>query len=778
MLGWIAARPGWSALAGLVLVGALAAGLGGLRMETDYRVFFDPGAPPVARFDAFQRRYGREDTLLLALERDGPVLSAQGLAALREAVSGVERLPHVVRVLSVLDYPLVEGRGGTVVLEAPFVDRGGALRPRLPPADLERRLVAEPAVRGRLLSADGRMAAVVAMLDLGATARQERSEAVQAAAVALVERLRARHPSVRFHLTGTVPLDAAFAEANRRDLSTLHPLLAAAILGLAWLMAGCWRTAVAALAVSAGAVTGALGLAGWLALPLSPVSMAAPTIVVLLAVAHLMHLHAAPGHAHAPARVRRLAALRHMAAPAALATLTTVTGLLALLANDTPPFRHLGVTAAGGVALAYVLVLLWGPLLLPRWPAGTPAARLLAWLGRAMAPAAGRWRAAAWLALAGCAALVPLNRFDDDYVRYFDESYAFRRDTDAVGRRLAGIYTLEYDLAAPQGVEDPAYVRRVASLAAWIRNQPGVVAVESVDDVVRRVHRALWPGTDEDLPGDRGRIARALVLYEAGVPMAFDLGGRIAADRQASRLTVYVANLSIAALRDLDRRIAEAVRGHGLARGDAARATGTSILFAHIGLRNIGRMMWGWVPMFAAAALALAFVLRRARWTVAAVAANLLPGVATLGLWGALDGKLGMGSASVLTLTLGLIVDDTIHLGWHFRRAVDRGLAAARAAAEAVRAAGPAILATSLMLAAGFGALGLSGFEVNAALGRMVALVVLWAVVVDLGLLPSMLGGRRGAAACRGGGEEEPGPARRREDRHVEAGRSREAVGG
>lgn len=777
MLARIAARPGWSALAGLALVGALAAGLGGLRMETDYRVFFDPGAPPVARFDAFQRRYGREDTLLIALERDGPVLSAEGLAALREAVSGVERLPHVVRVLSVLDYPLVEGRGGTVILEAPFVERGGALQPRLPPGALERRLVREPAVRGRLLSADGRMAAVVAMLDLGEAGRQARSEAVQAAAVALVERLRARHPSVRFHLTGTVPLDAAFAEANRRDLSTLHPLLVAAILGLAWLMAGSWRTAAAALAVSAGAVTGALGLAGWLALPLSPVSMAAPTIVVLLAVAHLMHLHAAPGDGDAPGRARRLAALRHMAAPAALATLTTVTGLLALLANDTPPFRHLGVIAAGGVALAYALVLLWGPLLLPHRPAGMPVVRLLEWLGRLMAPAARRWRAAAWLALAVCAALIPLNRFDDDYVRYFDESYAFRRDTEAVERRLAGIYTLEYDLAAPHGVEDPAYVRRVASLAAWIRSQPGVVAVESVDDVVRRVHRALWPDVAEDLPRERERIARSLVLYEAAVPMAFDLGSRIAPDRGASRLTVYVANLSIVALRDLDRRIAEMVRERGLAPAGDPHATGTSILFAHIGLRNIERMMWGWVPMFAVAALALALVLRRARWTAAAVAANLLPGIATLGLWGALDGKLGMGSASVLTLTLGLIVDDTIHLGWHFRRAVDRGLAAARAAAEAVRAAGPAILATSLMLAAGFGALGLSGFEVNAALGRMVALVVLWAVVVDLGLLPALLTGHGGAAVTGRGAEVEAGSSTR-EDDHVEADRSREAVSG
>ena len=59
----------------------------------------------------------------------------------------------------------------------------------------------------------------------------------------------------------------------------------------------------------------------------------------------------------------------------------------------------------------------------------------------------------------------------DNWTRYFDERYEFRRDTDFVIENLTGMETLEYSLSAGRegGITDPDYLRAVDRFAEWYR---------------------------------------------------------------------------------------------------------------------------------------------------------------------------------------------------------------------------------------------------------------------------------------------------------------------
>ena len=91
-------------------------------------------------------------------------------------------------------------------------------------------------------------------------------------------------------------------------------------------------------------------------------------------------------------------------------------------------------------------------------------------------------------------------------------------------------------------------------------------------------------------------------------------------------------------------------------------------------------------------------------------------------------------------MTLGIVVDDTVHFLSKYRRAQrELGCSSPDAVRTAFRTVGRALLTTSLVLVAGFVVVSLSSFEMNAAMGRLTALVIALALLADFFLLPPLL---------------------------------------
>ena len=93
----------------------------------------------------------------------------------------------------------------------------------------------------------------------------------------------------------------------------------------------------------------------------------------------------------------------------------------------------------------------------------------------------------------------------------------------------------------------------------------------------------------------------------------------------------------------------------------------------------------------------------------------------------------------VLTLALGIAVDDTIHLLSRYREARADGFEAEEAIRLAVRHSGRAVLTTTVLLVAGLGANALSSFPTTARFGALGAWVITVALVCDVAVLPALL---------------------------------------
>jgi predicted RND superfamily exporter protein len=111
---------------------------------------------------------------------------------------------------------------------------------------------------------------------------------------------------------------------------------------------------------------------------------------------------------------------------------------------------------------------------------------------------------------------------------------------------------------------------------------------------------------------------------------------------------------------------------------------------------------------------------------------NLLPAIAAFGVWGLLVGEVGVSLSIVMSMTLGIVVDDTIHfLSKYLRARREKNLSAVDAIRYAYSTVGTALWVTTIVLMAGFSVLALSAFRMNAGMGLLTAITIGLALALD-----------------------------------------------
>ena len=765
----IAAR--WPIIAvTLILVAIAASGGRFLEFSSNYRVFFSEDNPQLLAFEALENTYTRNDNVLIAVVPDGrDATSARALEAIAWLTERAWQTPFSTRVDSITNFQHTTADGDDLVVRD-LVDeavRGDAAeRSRVRAAAL-----AEPRLAERLIATDAAVGGVNVTVQM--PGEDEALEVPQVVEFVrdLAAEVRERFPGIDVRLTGMVMMNYAFTESSLLDMKTLMPVsFAVMALMLALLTRGFSGTFATILVVSLSILT-AMGLGGWAGFPFTPPSAAAPTIVLTVAVANCVHVLVTLLHGMQAEASRTLAdrgsgallrrtrtgelkraaiveSLRVNLQPIFLASLTTALGFLSMNFSDVPPFRHLGTFVAFGVGAAFVLSVTFLPALLSLLPVRVRAtghrddpvmAKLAEFVVRRRTPLL--WGSA--LVVAALVASIPRNALNDVFVEYFDDSVEFRRDADFTVENLTGLYTMEYSLVSggSGGIGDPAFLAGVEAFAEWYRAQPETIHVSVITDTFRRLNMNMH-GDDPAayrLPESRDLAAQYLLLYEMSLPYGLDLNNQLDVDKSSTRMTVATETLSSNELLALDRRAQRWLADHapGIARAEEA---GTSLMFAYLGRRNIRAMLLGTTVALVGISLVLIAALRSWRLGLASLVPNLVPGAMGFGIWGLAVGEVGLSLSVVTSMTLGIVVDDTVHFLSKYRRARSE---LGRSPPDAVRYAfvtvGRALLTTSLVLVAGFLVLSLSSFELNAGMGLLTALVIALALVADFFLLPPLL---------------------------------------
>lgn len=749
---WLVRRHWLAILISLVLVAAAAYGALALRFTADYRVFFGEGNPELLAFETLQNTYTKNDNVLFVVSpKDGDVFTRHTLASLEWLTEQGWQTPYSIRVDSITNFQHTRADGDDLIVEDLVSGAGALSAGQL--EQIRRIALAEPLLINKLIAPDSRVAGVNITVQLpGGDTAAENQHLVEFVRD-LAAQMRARDPALDVRLAGVAMMNNAFPEASIGDMQTLVPaMFAVVIVTLALMLRFVTGTALTVLVIVASIGT-AMGLAGWMGIELSPPSSAAPTIIMTLAVADCVHLLATflyemryHGRDQAAAMVE---SLRVNLQPIFLTSLTTAIGFLSMNFSDAPPFHDLGNIVAMGVMVAFVLSVTLLPALLvvlpirvkPRAKGDAPHAmdRFADFVVRRRRPLL--WGMGAIIvALVAC---VPRNELNDEFVKYFDESVEFRRATDYTTEHLTGTYFIDYSLRAREagGISDPAFLAKVEEFVAWWRAQPETMHVATLTDILKRLNKNLH-GDDPAwyrLPGERELAAQYLLLYEMSLPYGLDLNDRINVDKSATRVSVTLPSLSTNQTLALEERAQRWLADNAPEFVDA-KGSSPTIMFSHIGSRNIRSMLLGTTAALVLISLILIVALRSARIGLVSMVPNLVPAGMAFGLWGLLVGQIGLSLSVVASMTLGIVVDDTVHfLSKYLRARREKGFDAPAAVRYAFATVGMALWITSLVLIAGFGILALSTFELNSGMGLLTAITIALALAADFLFLPPLL---------------------------------------
>jgi len=738
-------------LATLVLVALTFSGFP-LRFDNDYRVFFSPDNPQLVAFEELQNTYTKNDGVLFVLApKDGQVFDSETLDAVSFLTNEAWQIPYSIRVDSISNFQHTYADGDDLIVEDLITDAMS-----LSEADIVRVkeiALSEPLLVNRLISPTAHVTGINVTVQLPDKNIETAVPEVVAFARDLADKIRTRYPHIEVHITGIVMMSNSFPEAFKGDMFSLIPIMYTAILILLGLLLfQAFSGTFATLLIISFSTVAATGLGGLFGIVLSGPSSAAPIMILTLAIADSVHFLVTFGHEmRVNGRDKHEAiveSLRVNLGPIFLTSLTTAVGFLSMNFGDVPPFHDLGNIVAMGIIIAFILSVSFLPALMAILPVRGGKVQTASHAMDHLADFVIAWRHWLMWGVGGVMVLLiaflPRNELNDVFVKYFDESFDFRRATDFTTENMTGIYDIHYSLSAgePDGINSPEFLQVVANFAKWYQKQPNVIHVSTITDTFKRLNKNLH-GDDPNyyrLPEQRDLAAQYLLLYEMSLPYGLDINNQINVDKSATRVTVILETMSSNEILALDERARQWLKNNGLPSMQAGHGASTSMMFAHIGSRNIQSMLFGAIVALVLISIILIVALRSLKFGLLSLIPNLTPAAMAFGLWGMLVGQVGLGLSVVAGLTIGIVVDDTIHyLSKYLYARREKGLAPQNAVRYAFQRVGMALWITSIVLIVGFLILSLSHFHINSTMGIMVAVTIAFALIADFLFLPTLL---------------------------------------
>lgn len=742
-------RP-WFVIAALVLA-ALVAAAGGqnLYFRGDYKIFFEEGYGPLNDFEEMQRVFSKNDNIsVLVKPESGDVIDPEVFTLIQEYTEEAWQTPFSSRVDSLTNFQNTWAEEDDMIVEDLVM-----FPEDLTDEDLEnirQTALAEPALNGRLISPDSGVTLINITLQLPDV--QDNTQNV-AEVVTFVTDLSAqfaeRYPNVEFYHTGVIPMNNSFATEGQKDMATLVPAM---LLLIIVMLAVLLRSVVAMLAtvvVLVLTIMATMGLAGWTGFFLSTGTINVPIVVLTIAVADCVHIVATMQYGMRHGKTRREAVrysldLNWM--PIFITSATTAVGFLTLMMSESPVFVDFGILCALGVMLAYFFSVTLFPAILSVLPVSagegshgrmTAMERLGEWVIHKQKPLL----IGGVVIVALMSALALRNQVNDVSTEYFALSTDYRQSVEVQSDTLSGSQTIDWALysGSTGGISDPEFIRTMRDFADWLEVQPEVDHVSSLADTFKRLNKNMH--ADESVwyrvPDDRELAAQYLLLYEMSLPYGLDLNNQLNVDKSSARLVSILKNLGSVEMVALEDRARDWFADN--APDIRMTAASPGLMFAHIGETNMTAMLQSMMLALFIISGIMVFALRSLRLGLISLFPNITPALVGFGFWSFLSGEINLGLSIVSSMTLGIIVDDSVHFMSKYKRAREEGMSTEDAVRYSFVSVGRALVITTAVLVLGFSMLAFSSFRLNSDMGIATSMIILIALIIDFLILPPLL---------------------------------------
>lgn len=748
---WILAHRKSVVVLTLAIVFFSIAGLHNFVLNNDYGAFFDHNHPRMEAYEKTQEEYSTDDTVFFVVTANsGNIFERRVLEAIEYLTTESWKLPYATRVDSLTTYQHAKSEGDDLIV-SPLVESPATMSDE---ALKEASIIAysEPLLQNRLVK-DGSPVTGVNVTIAVPKDVPRASIGITAAAEKLMADAAERFPEVTLRLTGVVPLNNAFLVAALKDVSLLVPAMLLIIVITMALLLKSFTLMLAVTIVVVFSSLSTVGILSWCNYEVAgPVTML-PLIVLILAVADCIHILTTIQRLMSKGMEKMDAiteSMRINMMPVFLTSFTTVIGFLSMMITPVPPIRTLGAFTAIGVTLAWLLAVFFLPTLTSflkfRVPAKNNSEEFKSAM-EALAEFVIARKKLVFIALTVVTLVIGINissiGVNNQFVEWFDSKYPIRVSTEYAMNNLTGIYQLIFNVPAREngGMNEPEYLSNLDKFASWVREQKGVVHVNSIADTMKRLNRAMH-GDDPamcTIPESREMAAQYLLLYEMSLPMGMALNTEVNIDKSASRMVVTTTNLRSEEVTQIVENI-EAWQRENLPEYMFAPALGPAVMFAEVARTMMHSMMQNAPLSLFLVVIAMMIALRSFWYGLLSLPPNLIAMAIGFGLWGLMGKDMNFGMTTIVAMTVGIIVDYSIHfLSKYLRMRREQNATAEDAVRYAFSTVGKPMWVTTFILVAGFSIMVLSPMTYCDNMGILTSFIIIFALIGNLFYLPALL---------------------------------------
>ncbi|PCJ46867.1 MAG: hypothetical protein COA99_01980 [Moraxellaceae bacterium] len=724
--------------------------------DGDFTSMFPKDDPYLEELEKIDETYLQSRNLIILVQPPNKdMYSRESLELIQKITEEAWKLPYSIRVDSLTNYQHAEVDGDNFfvgnLINEPATLTKDALR------KIESIIESDINIMGRLISDSGQVSVIIVSLalpDVGPMTLETLQTSTAAselldAANDLRDIFVKQYPGVVIHFTGEPALEQGLLDVSISDMMTLSPAMSLVVIVLIWIFLRSLVAVISVLAVLSITQVIAFGIALQLGYYMNPVTVLAPMLIMVLAIADSVHIlsqyiiHLREGKEKPQAME---AAIDKNFSPVLLTSITTGIGLLALNFGDSPYFADMGTISAIGVFVAFIItftviptIALFIPMKLKREALFlTPLLLQLA-----------RWvvknnKVIFWVSIVTSLTLIsfiPATELNDDLDGLLDESVEVQKSVRFAHKHLGGFRYILYSFESgePGGVNEPAYLHHIDSFANWLRQQPEVSSISSYIEILKSLNKAMHNNDSAyyTVPNNRMLAAQYMALYEMSLPVGSDLSQVINNNRSSLRITVNLNHADNKAIIALEQRAGDWMNIH--MKELYATPTSGTLMFAHFSMNSIYGMIDGSLLALAFITIVLIVGLKSIRYGLLSIVPNLAPAAIVYGIWSMVLGEVNQAAAFTFCLSLGLIVDDTVHMLSKYLYAKREGKNTEDAIYYAFTSSGTALIVTTLALAAGMFLMTLSLYTPTGTMGMMMALIILTAILFDFIFLPTLL---------------------------------------
>lgn len=319
----------------------------------------------------------------------------------------------------------------------------------------------------------------------------------------------------------------------------------------------------------------------------------------------------------------------------------------------------------------------------------------------------------------------------------------FFKDIRFFEKEFDGIMPVEIvvDTKRPKGVLKPATLKRMDELSTVIDEIPELSKPVSVVNLVKYSKQAFYNGIPKyyQLPTTQENSFIMDVARKSSNDGNL-LKSFVDSTGQTARITTFMKDVKTERMEDIEARLLENVAKIFPTERYTVYLTGSALLF----LKGTKYLVKNLVLSLAFAifliALFMAFLFRSFKMIVISLIPNLLPLVITAGVMGFVGVPIKPSTILVFSIAFGISVDDTIHFLAKYRQELaTHQWQIKKSVYAALRETGVSMFYTSIVLFFGFSVFVISNFGGTVALGALVSATLLFAMMANLILLPSLL---------------------------------------